>query len=363
MKIRDANCEDLEEIKALCARNGLRGIVINSEIWKKEIAKEKPQDISIGWVMENNEKKIVGVLLNFFMNYTLNKKIYKAAIGSSWTVDEEYRKAGFGLFDRWLNQKKIDLLIDSTATERLAKILTAFKFKNVPTKDYDKIMYWILDYPQFIKAAIKKKTKIFIEPFNFVVGLVLKFYDSIIGRNKNFEPSKSVIEVKTFDYRFDDFWNKLSKKNEFIAERTSATLKWHFERDMNKQKISVLALYYENDLQGYIIIMKADNNAIGLKRMKIVDLQTLYDNEENINVLITNAIKYSRKQGVHILELIGFGDKVRYQAAKMKPYVRNFASSPFFYKLKNEELKHAFSVNIEWNASLYDGDSSLITID
>ncbi len=40
------------------------------------------------------------------MNYTLNNKIYKAAIGSSWTVDEEFRKAGFGLFDRWLNQKK-----------------------------------------------------------------------------------------------------------------------------------------------------------------------------------------------------------------------------------------------------------------
>ena len=37
MRIRDANCEDLEKIKALCARNGLRGIVINSKIWKKEI--------------------------------------------------------------------------------------------------------------------------------------------------------------------------------------------------------------------------------------------------------------------------------------------------------------------------------------
>ncbi len=41
MRIRDANCEDLEKIKALCARNGLRGIVINSKIWKKEIVKKK----------------------------------------------------------------------------------------------------------------------------------------------------------------------------------------------------------------------------------------------------------------------------------------------------------------------------------
>ena len=76
--------------------------------------------------MESDNKKIVGVLLNFFMNYKLNEKNYKAAIGSSWAVDGEYRKGGFALFDRWINQKKIDLIIDGTATERLAKILTAF---------------------------------------------------------------------------------------------------------------------------------------------------------------------------------------------------------------------------------------------
>ena len=109
MKIRTANYDDLEEIKVLCARNGLNIKKINQKIWRELPAIKEFKDIPIGWVLESDNKKIVGVLLNFFMNYKLNEKNYKAAIGSSWAVDGEYRKRGFALFDRWINQKKIDL--------------------------------------------------------------------------------------------------------------------------------------------------------------------------------------------------------------------------------------------------------------
>ena len=109
--------------------------------------------------------------------------------------------------------------------------------------------------------------------------------------------------------------------------------------------------------------MRADNNDIGLKRMKIIDIQTLSNNEETATALITNAIKYAQKQGVYVLELIGFGQDIRRQAAKMNPYVRKLSYSPFFYKLINKELKYIFSEKIEWDASLYEGDGSLDLID
>ena len=109
--------------------------------------------------------------------------------------------------------------------------------------------------------------------------------------------------------------------------------------------------------------MRADNNDIGLKRMKIIDIQTLSNNEETSTALITNAIIYAQKQGVYVLELIGFGQDIRRQAAKMNPYVRKLSYSPFFYKLINKELKYAFSEKIEWDASLYEGDGSLDLVD
>ena len=156
MKIRAANYSDLEEIKDLCTRNGLKINKINQEIWKDFPKIKEFQDTPIGWVLETDEEKIVGVILNLFMNYTLNEKIYKAAIVSSWAVDDKYRKDSLNLFYRWLNQKTVDLLVDNRRTERSAQILKSYKFNNITTKDYEKIMYWILDYPSIVNIDLTK---------------------------------------------------------------------------------------------------------------------------------------------------------------------------------------------------------------
>ena len=65
--------------------------------------------------------------------------------------------------------------------------------------------------------------------------------------------------------------------------------------------------------QANIIIIN-NNKDIDLKRMQIVDIQILSNNKEDSKNLIANAIMFARKQGVHILELVGFGDNIRHQA-------------------------------------------------
>ena len=148
-----------------------------------------------------------------------------------------------------------------------------------------------------------------------------------------------------------------------MAERDSSSLEWHFRQGIRKKKISVLALFNENNLDGYIVIMRSDNKEIGLKRMKIVDIQTLSNIEENTSNLIANAITYARKHEVHILELTGFGKNIREQALKMKPYKRTLSHSPFLYKIMSDKLKNVFSDETEWDACLFDGDGSLDAID
>ena len=363
MKIREATYKDLEDIKTLCIRNGLRVTKINEEVWKNHPSINDFVDVPIGWVLENESKKIVGVILNLFMTYQLNGKNYKASVVSTWAVDDNYRSDSMNLIFKWIYQKNVDLLVDNRRTERSSKILKSFKFKNVPTKDYEKIIYWVLDYPNFIKSAIKKKLKIQIGPISIIPAAILRFYDLVMNRNKNFYLNKKTIEVESFDKKFDSFWNKLPKNNKFMAERNSSSLEWHFGRGIKKKIISVLTLSNENNLNGYIVIMRSDNKEIGLKRMKIADIQTSSNIEEDTNNLIANAIAYARKQGVHILELTGFGKKIREQALKTNPYVRTLSYSPFFYKIMSEKLKNVFSDDIEWDASLFDGDGSLDAID
>ena len=87
MKIRTANYDDLEEIKALCARNGLDIKKINQKIWRELPTIKEFKNIPIGWVLESDNKKIVGVLLNFFMNgHTLKDRIVLFDFHPIWRV-------------------------------------------------------------------------------------------------------------------------------------------------------------------------------------------------------------------------------------------------------------------------------------
>jgi hypothetical protein len=148
-----------------------------------------------------------------------------------------------------------------------------------------------------------------------------------------------------------------------MAERNSTSLEWHFARGIKEKRISVLTLSNENNLIGYVVVMRSDNKEIGLKRMKIVDIQSLTNVDEDTNNLIANAILYARKEGAHILELVGFGKNIRELALKTNPYIRTLSYSPFFYKILSDELKNVFSDDIVWDASLFDGDGSLDAID
>jgi len=361
VNIRIANYGDLKEIRSVCDRNGLvDNKVINEEIWKTQPATKKCSSFPIGWVLEDNNNKIVGVFLNFFMDYTLNRYTFKIAIGSSWAVDKKYRsKYSVRLLRRFIYQEKVDLIIVNTASDTVGKILKAFKFKDIPIQDYSEVIYWILDYPKFIKSAFIKKINMSIWPISFLLGELLRFYYFIIRRNNCIFLSKNVTEVKCFDHRFDDFWRELSSKDNFMADRSRKALKWRFERAIKEEEISVLALYHKQKLNGYVAIMKENNKTIGLNRIKIIDIQILYDVENSAGILIESAIKYARNQGAHVLELIGLSEGVRHQAFKTKPSTRLYPHSPFYYMAKNKKLRSVFSNNAKWVVSLYDGDGSL----
>ena len=97
MKIRIAKFDDFEKIKELCVRNNLQVEKINKEVWKDFPKFNEFENVPIGWVLENNEGKIVGVILNLFMNYRLNNKTYKASVVSTWAVDDDYRSNSMNL--------------------------------------------------------------------------------------------------------------------------------------------------------------------------------------------------------------------------------------------------------------------------
>ena len=76
MKIRTATFDDLKKIKELCIRNNLKVDKIYKEVWQNFPKSNEFENVPIGWVLENNEKNIVGVILNLYMNYILKDKTF-----------------------------------------------------------------------------------------------------------------------------------------------------------------------------------------------------------------------------------------------------------------------------------------------
>ena len=59
-------------------------------------------------------------------------------------------------------------------------------------------------------------------------------------------------------------------------------------------------------LDGYLIVKNQDEKKIGLKRLRIVDIFVKDDSNNIIDNLLYFALKFSKDNNYHIIEMIGF---------------------------------------------------------
>ena len=61
-----------------------------------------------------------------------------------------------------------------------------------------------------------------------------------------------------------------------------------------------------SSLTAYAIFVRQDNPAHSLTRIRLVDFQSLGDDEELLHPLVCCALERCRQEGIHMLEAIGF---------------------------------------------------------
>ena len=128
MKIRVAKLNDLRAIKELIIRNEFSANNLEKEFLERSL--DVDNKAPLGWVIEEKNKSLKGVLLNFLINYHYQGSIYKAAVASTWIVEKGFRSLSIPMFLKYLKQKNIDIFIDSTATREVGRVLKFFKFKH-----------------------------------------------------------------------------------------------------------------------------------------------------------------------------------------------------------------------------------------
>lgn len=363
-KLREASFEDYPRIAALQIANGLSTKPYEEwkHQWMDNFAYLQSQTrLPIGWVLEN-DKKIVGSLGNIPLFYELDGKRLLASVAHAWAVDAQYRGYALWLVDRYFSQKTVELFLNATVGPSAAESFAIFESSRVPSGEWGSSAFAITRYRECVTSLLVMKGVPLARVCSYPLALGISIKDKLA--KPRLSQCETGLEVKCcfeFDDRFDVFWNALRSTNPHVlrAVRTKEILEWHFRYGLRNKKVWIVTTDQGAVLKAYAIFLRQDNPAFGLKRMRLVDFQTLDGNTTPLLPMLLWAVQRCRKEGIAMLESIGFcADKTKV-ISKVLTYKRRLPSWLYFYKTRDKSLGERLGDPNAWDPSQFDGDASL----
>jgi hypothetical protein len=385
-KLREAYFEDYEQIAGLETRFGLTAKPYPewADLWQgNPLYRELKPDWPIGWVLEDEDGKIVGSMGNIPFLYELDGRKILVASGHSWVADLAYRSASLFLLDNVIRQRYIDLYLNNTVGDNSLAAVTALECSRVPVGIWDEVAYWITNYRGFFQSVVAMKNYRLTAPFAFPswggswtrlkamrarlskpLSYPLSAAAFLKDRLAKASVRESDVEVKAcpaFDDRFDYFWEELKRKNRHLvlAVRTREALEWHFKHALLDNRIWIVTAVDGSRLMAYGIFEKTFNPRSGVKQVKLADYQSLENGTSMLGPLLSWTLRRCRSEGIHMLEHTGRWLEKGEFMGTVAPYRRKLSTWSYFYRANNPELRELLKDRQVWAPSLFDSDATL----
>jgi len=362
-RLREARFEDYPQIATLEAGYGLRPKSQDEwlHLWLENPAYRNTPQWPIGWVCEN-EDEIVGYIGNIPLAYEFDGQPIVVATSRSLVVHNRYRPYAFSLLGCFFDQKGVDLLINTSVNEKVTRLQELYRAERVPTGKWDQSAFWITNYRGFTASVLEKSGFLGSQVLSYPVSAGLFFRDELTGRGGRV--GSSDIEARfcnSFDERFDVFWTRMrpSASGRLLAVRSRELLSWHFRTALVKNDAWILTIDTKDGMAGYGIFCRQDNPTYRLSRMRMIDFQMLPGHENLLEPIMFQALDRCRREGIHMLEAVGFSSEKQAMIEKIAPYRRQLSSWRYFYKANASSLASGLSQPDAWDPTCYDGDCSL----
>jgi hypothetical protein len=362
VRLRVATFEDYEQIAALESRCGLdiKSYEDWSHLWlANPLYRELQPDWPIGWVLEDERAQIVGSMGNIPLPFEFEGGRILAASGRGWAAEPAYRSISLILLERLVNQTSIDLYLNNTVGSASLAPVLAFGCSPVPVGLWNESAFWITDYRGFANSIVAARN----EPLRSLGGPL-----AITIRIKTWLAQKALpkadAEVRAepgFDQRFDDFWEKLKRRNpsRLLAVRSREILRWHFQPALEKRQLWIATVPDGAGIAAYATFDRKDNPATGLRRARLVDFQSLDGSTALLAPVLSWALIKCREEGIHILENTGRwledGEFIR----RFAPHRRKLPGWTYYYRTNHPRLAEKLQNRCTWAPSLFDGDAGL----
>ncbi len=364
VKIREASFEDYSQIASLESKYFPE--TLSQEQWKHLWANNPVynllKDWPIGWVLENDEKRIVGHIGNIPLSYELHGNRLLVSTSRTWVVDQPYRSYSILLLEHYFSQNQVDLFIHPTVNADALGAYNMFGASRVPVGTWDESAFWITGYQGFTQSWLALNAFPLARALSYPLSVGLFCKDKLLGSSLRGNRDAVALELsKSFDDRFDAFWEALRKKNSHVllGVRTREMMDWHFRYPLLHSKAWILTASNPSGLSAYSIFYRQDNPRFGLRRVRLVDFQALDGNTALLVPMLSWALEKCRNDGIDMLESFGFRTDKQTVINKIAPYERKLPSWQYFYKTRDKSLAERLSDPSVWDPSQFDGDASL----
>jgi hypothetical protein len=363
--LRAASFEDYEQIDRLGSRHGLKAESYEdwSNLWLGNPSyREVRAGWNIGWVLEDENRRIVGSMGNIPLAYEFEGRRVLVASGHSWVVEPEYRGAGLSLLDRLINQPGVDLYVNSTNSAAGAPSVNALQCKHVPVGVWDESGFWITHYQGFVQSFLTLRNFPLAGPLSYPLSAAVALKDRLTSKTWG-AGDVEVQACPAFDERFDEFWVELKRRNPhlLLAVRTREALAWHYKALLSSNRLWIATVVNGPRLVAYAVFDRSDKTGIGLKRVRLVDFQSLDgDDDAQVLPLLSWALRKCRGEGIHVLEHFGRWLEKGGLLDGIAPYRRRLPSWIHVYRANDPALAEKLRDPRAWAPSLFDGDASLV---
>jgi hypothetical protein len=364
LRLREASFGDYEQIALLESRYWLH--TKNYEEWShlwlaNPLYREIQADWCIGWVLEDENGRIVGSMENIPLLYEFEGRRVLAATGRAWVAEPEYRSAALLLLDHVINQPHVDLYLNTTFSVASTPAVTVFKCTRVPVGVWDRSAFWITNHRGFLRSLLRLKGYPLATPLSYPLGAAVFLKDRLTEKALG----SGDVEVKVcsaFDERFDDFWVDLKSRSPhlLLAVRTREVLEWHHKFMLLNNRIWIATIADRHRLLAYAVFDRRDKRSLGLKRVRLVDFQSLDGGTALLLPLLSWALRKCRNEGIHVLEYFGRWLEQGELVDTVAPYRRRLPTWIYAYRANNPELAKSLERPRAWAPTLFDGDASLV---
>lgn len=144
----------------------------------------------------------------------------------------------------------------------------------------------------------------------------------------NCSTGRSILRIKEFDQRFDDFWQRAFANHTFTTERSSLFLGWRFNQNPKPKPFVCDALVSpQGSLHGYAISYLDSN-----QNVHVVDL-FCEDRSHAVVELLMGLARRWRKQSVKVAYLSVFGNEEFYSTIGKAGWTREGAPETGYFDL------------------------------